>query len=73
MIAGGYAVESSYEYTLPEYSDNYSTHTYMNTNVNPGQAQAAFMGGGRKTQEDETVADVTTTDKASASLRGNGD
>merc|ERR1712238_408399 len=41
VIAGGYAVESSYEYTLPEYE--YST-TYQDNYVNPGQAQAAFMG-----------------------------
>merc|ERR1712238_134227 len=67
-IAGGYAVESSYEYTLPETSYSYST-TYQDNYVNPGQAQAAFMGSGRKTtQEEETVA----TDKAS-SLRGNGE
>merc|ERR1712238_433433 len=69
VIAGGYAVESSssYEYTLPETSFTYSDR-YTNVNVNNGQAEAAFMGGGRKTtQEEETV-----TDKAS-SLRGNGE
>merc|ERR1712238_130130 len=71
VIAGGYAVESSYEYTLPEYE--YST-TYQDNYVNPGQAEAAFMGGGRKTQEEEveTVATEPTADTAS-SLRGNGD
>merc|ERR1712238_179159 len=55
VIAGGYAVESSYEYTLPETSYSFST-TYQDNYVNNGQAEAAFMGSGRKTtQEEETV------------------
>merc|ERR1712161_96518 len=60
VIAGGYAVESSYEYTLPETSYTYSDRY---TNVNPGQAEAAFMGGGRKTQEEE---EIVATDKVSS-------